>query len=141
MTNHAVSPIAILAAAALAALAALGLLALAGSPTSAAAAKPKSYECQHPLVTGQEAVNPKGISPAEACKVVRALGRYLSKPKNIEALYECRGATKNKPGRPVLLQTEFEGWHLKLVREYTFVMYKKGASFQVTGQDFPVNCG
>ncbi|MGV1048737.1 MAG: hypothetical protein ACOYD4_09475 [Solirubrobacterales bacterium] len=138
MNSHAASLKTVLAAAVLAALAVVGLLALSGSPASAAA-KPKSYECQHPLVTGQEAVNPKGISPKEACKVVRSLGKFLSKPANIEKLYECAGATPKKPGRPVLLMDEFEGWKLKL-NGYNFVMHKPGASFRVTGQDFPVNC-
>ena len=128
----------LIAAAALAAVALLALLALAGSP--AAAAKPKSYECQHPLVTGQEAVNPKGISPKAACKVVRELGAFLSTDKGIEELYECVGATPKRPGKPKLLMTEFNGWKLKLVKEYNFFMTKPGQSFRVTGQDFPVNC-
>ena len=81
-----------------------------------------------------------GISPKEACVVVRALGKYLSTVKNVEALYECKGATPKKPGTPVLLQTEFEGWHLKLVKSYNFYMTMPGKSFKVTGQDFPVNC-
>jgi hypothetical protein len=127
-----------LAAAALAALSLLCVAALAGSP--AVAAPPKSYECQHPLVTGEEAVNVNGISPQEACKVVRALGKFLSNTANIEKLYECAGATPNKPGRPVLLMHEFEGWKLKLYKRYNFIMHKPGASFRVTGQDFPVNC-
>jgi hypothetical protein len=123
-----------LTAAALAAAALLTLLALIGAPASAA--KPKVYECQHPLVTGQEAVNPKGVSPQEACKVVRSLGKFLSKVPNIRKLYECKG-----PGNhtPVLLMNEFEGWKLKL-QNYAFIMYKPGASFRVTGTDFPVNC-
>ena len=124
-------------AAALLAAALLAILALTGSP--AGAAKPKVYECQHPIVTGQEAVNPKGISPKEACKVVLALGKYLEKPANIKKLYECKGETAKHPGRPVLLMDEFEGWKLKLVN-YAFIMSKPGASFRVTGQDFPVNC-
>ena len=128
----------LIAAAALAAVALLAFLALSGSP--AAAAKPKSYECQHPLVTGQEAVNPKGISPKAACKVVRELGAFLSTTKGIEELYECVGETKTHPGRPKLLMTEFNGWKLKLVKEYNFFMTKPGQSFRVTGQDFPVNC-
>jgi hypothetical protein len=123
----------------IAALAAVALLALIILPGAATAAKPKSYECQHPLVTGQEAVNPKGISPKEACKVVLSLGKFLSKQGNIEKLYECKGATPKKPGRPVLLMSEFEGWKLKL-NGYNFLMHKPGASFRVTGQDFPVNC-
>jgi hypothetical protein len=127
-----------LAVAALAAVALLALLSL--STSSASAAKLKEYECQHPLVTGQLAINPKGISPKEACKVVRALGKYLSTDKNIETLYECKGATAKKPGKPVLLQTEFEGWRLKLVNGYNFYMLKPGMSFRVAGQDFPVNC-
>jgi hypothetical protein len=128
----------LIAAAALAAVALLALLALSGSP--AAAAKPKQYECQHPLVTGQLAINPKGISPKEACKIVRSLGKFLSTDQGIEELYECVGAANDHPGRPKLLMTEFEGWKLKLYKNYNFVMSKPGQSFRVAGQDFPVNC-
>ena len=134
MNSHLIPLRTALAAAALAGVALLMLLALAGAPASAA--KPKVYECQHPLVTGQEAVNPKGIAPKAACKVVLSLGKFLSKPGNIEALYECKGAGGHTP---VLLMNEFEGWKLKL-QNYAFVMYKPGASFRVTGTDFPVNC-
>jgi hypothetical protein len=128
----------LIAAAALAAVALLALLVLSGSP--AAAAKPKQYECQHPVVTGQLAINPKGISPKEACKVVRSLGKFLSTDQGIEELYECVGASNDHPGRPKLLMTEFEGWKLKLYKNYNFVMSKPGQSFRVAGQDFPVNC-
>jgi hypothetical protein len=138
MNTHTTPLKTLLAATGLAVAALLCLVAF--SAGSAGAAKPKSYECQHPLVTGQEAVNPKGISPKKACVVVRSLGRYLSSVKNIEALYECKGANPQKPGTPVLLQTEFEGWHLKLVKGYNFYMTMPGKSFKVTGQDFPVNC-
>jgi hypothetical protein len=123
-----------------AALAALAFVLLLAPGHSLAASKPVVHECQHPVITGQQAVNVKGISVKEACKVVRSLGKFLSKTANIEALYECKGATARKPGRPVLLMDEFEGWKLKLVKNYNFVMYKPGASFRVTGQDFPVNC-
>jgi hypothetical protein len=137
MNPHAFSPKPLLIAA-VALLALLGGLALSGAGARAAA-KPVSHECQHPLVTGEEAVNVKGVSVPEACKVVRALGDFLSKPANIRKLYECRGPS-NRPGRPVLLMDEFQGWKLKLVDTYGFLMYKKGASFRVTGTDFPVNC-
>ena len=137
MNTHTTHLKTFLAAVGLAAAAVLCLVALSASP--AGAAKPKSYECQHPLVTGQEAVNPKGVTPKEACKVVLSLGKFLSKPGNIEALYECKGATPKMPGRPVLLMNEFEGWKLKLVN-YAFFMTKPGQSFRVTGTDFPVNC-
>ena len=129
-----------LAAAALAAAALLAMTLLMLGSTSAAAAKPKVYECQHPVVTGQEAVNPKGVTPQEACKVVRSLGKFLEKVPNIRKLYECKGETRQHPGRPVLLMHEFEGWKLKLYKYYTFVMSKPGQSFRVAGQDFPVNC-
>jgi hypothetical protein len=138
MNSHTNSLKHLLAAAALAGVALLCLLALPGSP--AHAAKLKEYECQHPVVTGQLAINPKGISPKEACKVVRSLGKFLSTDKHIEELYECKGATPKRPGRPVLLMDEFEGWHLKLVNGYNFFMTKPGKSFRVAGQDFPVNC-
>jgi hypothetical protein len=134
MNSHLTPLRSALAAAALAGVALLMLLALAGAPASAA--KPKVYECQRPLVTGQEAVNPKGIAPKAACKVVLSLGKFLSKPGNIEALYKCTGAGSHTP---VLLMNEFEGWKLKL-QNYAFIMYKPGQSFRVTGTDFPVNC-
>jgi hypothetical protein len=134
MNSH-LTPLRTAAAAAMLAAAAL-LLLLAFSGTPASAAQNKSYECQHPLVTGQEAVNPRGVTPKEACKVVLALGKFLEKPGNIRKLYVCKG-----PGNhtPVLRMTEFEGWKLKL-QNYAFIMYKPGASFRVTGTDFPVNC-
>jgi hypothetical protein len=138
MRIQAVSLKSAFATAALAAVALFALLALSSS--SAHAAKLKEYECQHPLVTGQLAINPKGISPKEACVVVRSLGKFLSTNKAIEELYECVGETKKHPGRPKLLMTEFEGWKLKLVKEYNFFMTKPGQSFRVAGQDFPVNC-
>lgn len=119
---------------------ALAFVLLLAPGHSVAASKPVVHECQHPVITGQEAVNVKGISVKEACKVVRSLGKFLSKTANIEKLYECKGATARKPGRPVLLMDEFEDWKLKLVKTYNFVMHKPGASFRVTGQDFPVNC-
>jgi hypothetical protein len=134
MNSHAALLKSAVAAAGLAAAALLAALALAASP--AAAAKPKVYECQHPLVTGQEAVNPKGVTPAEACKVVRSLGKFLEAVPNIRKLYKCTGPGSHTP---VLLMHEFEGWKLKLVN-YAFIMYKPGASFRVTGTDFPVNC-
>ncbi len=135
MNSHSPTLKTALAAAALAAAALLALLALTAAPASAAG-KNKSYECQHPLVTGQEAVNPKGVTPQEACKVVRSLGKFLETSSNIRKLYVCKG-----PGNhtPVLKMNEFEGWKLKL-QNYAFIMYKPGASFRVTGTDFPVNC-
>jgi hypothetical protein len=120
-----------------AALAVMAALVFNGSPASAIAASPVTHECQHPAVTGQEAVNVKGVSVTEACKVVRSLGTYLSKPANIRKLYKCTGPGSHTP---VLLMDEFEGWKLKLARGYWFVMYRPGASFRVTGTDFPVNC-
>jgi hypothetical protein len=134
MDSRALSLKAVTLATGLAALVAMAILALGGP---AAAAKPASHECQHPLVTGEEAVGVKGVSVAEACKVVRSLGTYLSKPANIRKLYKCTGPGSHTP---VLLMNEFEGWKLKLARGYWFVMYRPGASFRVTGTDFPVNC-
>src|SRR5436853_602360 len=99
MNSHSIAPKPLLIAA-VALLALVGALALS-TAGARAAARPVSHECQHPLVTGEEAVNVKGVSVPEACKVVRSLGAFLSKPANIRKLYECRGP-KNRPGRPVL---------------------------------------
>ena len=122
------------------ALAIACLVLFSASSAHAAPAQGLRRQCQHPLTTGQEAVNIKGVSPKAACKAVRALGAFLAKPGNEGKLYECAGATPRKPGRPVLLMREFDGWKLKLVNGYAFVMHKPGASFRVQGTDFPINC-
>jgi hypothetical protein len=116
------------------------LLALSSSASAAPTAGPMK-ECQHPLTTGQEAVNIKGVSPGAACKVVRSLAAWIGTSANgYKKLYECVGASAKKPGRPKLNADEFEGWKLSLVNGYGLRMSKPGASFRVTGTDFPINC-
>ena len=96
------------------ALAAVALLAII-LPGGRRRGQAQVYECQHPLVTGQEAVNPKGITPKEACKVVLSLGKYLSKTgEHPKSSTNARTRPRRRPGRPVLLMDEFEGWKLKL---------------------------
>jgi hypothetical protein len=128
---------------AIAAIALLGLVALLAFGARAdAAPKVVTKECQHPLTTGQEAVNIKGVSPAAACKVVRALGVYIygGGPNSYKKIYECVGANARHPGTPKLTATEFEGWKLRLINGYGLQLHKPGASFRVTGTDFPINC-
>jgi hypothetical protein len=107
--------------------------ALASSPVS-------SLQCQHPLVTGQEAVNIKNVSPQTACKTVRALARLIGNGDRPSRLYECAGADRNRPGKPVLKIHRFDGWSLRIVKTFGFRMSRGNASFEVTGQDFPINC-
>jgi hypothetical protein len=107
---------------------------------AAGASATTTRPCQHPLVTGQEAVNIKNVSPQKACKVVRALARFIGDGSKSGRLYECAGASPTKPGRPVLKIHRFQGWDLKIVKTYGFKMSRGKASFEVTGQDFPLNC-
>jgi hypothetical protein len=108
----------------------------------ASAARPAvaSRECQHPLTTGQEATNIRGVSPKTACKVVRELARFIDNGQAGDRLYKCVGLTKTHPGRPVLVIHRFEGWKLRVISTYGLQIYRPGASFGVTGTDFPLNC-
>lgn len=100
-----------------------------------------SRECQHPLTTGQEAVNIKHVNPKTACKTVRALARFISNGTNYKRLYKCVGTHGgHTAGRPVLKIHRFEGWKLKVVHTYGFQMSRGRGSFEVTGTDFPLNC-
>jgi hypothetical protein len=115
-------------------------LALAGVGAGTASAFPKLHECQHPMVTGEEAYNLHNITVATACKAVRKLGKYLSKPANIRKLYGCHRPKPNAAGTPFLKMHTFDGYDLKIAKSGAFVMYKGSASFSVTGTDFPLNC-
>jgi hypothetical protein len=122
-------------------LAALAMtLGVSQRASAAGASAADSRQCQHPLVTGQEAVKIKNVSPRAACKVVRALARFIDNGDKPGRLYECAGASSTKPGRPVLKINRFHGWDLRIVKTYGFKMSRGNASFEVTGQDFPLNC-
>jgi hypothetical protein len=108
--------------------------------TGTASAFPKLHECQHPVVTGEEAYNLHNISVKAACKAVRQLGVYLRKPANIRKLYGCNRPHPNAPGKPFLKQHTFDGYDLHIAKSGAFVMSQGNASFSVTGTDFPLNC-
>jgi hypothetical protein len=115
-----------------AALALCGLSFAAG----ASQASPKLTECQHPLVTGEEAYNLHDVGAVTACTVVRALGRWETHPiSDIRELYACVGAGHHTPE---LVLHSFDGWKLSLTPD--FRMSRGSRSFDVTGTDFPVNC-
>ena len=119
-------------AAALALAAAAGALAVA----PAAQALPKLIECQQPLVTGEEIYALHGVTKATACPVVRALAKWEYHPtSHITKLYTCVGPGKHTPK---LVRRRFDGWALSIAGG--FVMSRGGASFKVTGTDFPLNC-
>ena len=117
--------------------AAILVLAVAGGVSAKAGV---TRECQHPLVTGQEATNIRGVSPKAACKVVRGLARFIDDGQKGGRLYECVGLTKSHPGRPVLVIHRFQGWKLRVVNGYGLLLHRPGASFGVAGTDFPLNC-
>jgi hypothetical protein len=107
-----------------------------GTPRQASAGK--TYQCQHPMVTGEEAFNLKNVSPTSACRAVRALAKFIKSGER--RLYKCVGLTMSHPGRPVLQIHRLAGWNLKIVRGYEFVMFRGKSSFSVSGTDFPLNC-
>jgi hypothetical protein len=100
----------------------------------------KTYQCQHPLTTGQEAFHLKRVSPATACKAVRALARFVENGSHSQRLYKCVGLTMSHPGRPVLKIHRLAGWNLRIDHQYEFVMFRGRSSFSVSGTDFPLNC-
>jgi hypothetical protein len=118
-----------------------GLLGLLHGGPARAASQGLTRECQHPLTTGQEAVNIRGVDPKTACKTVRALARFISNGERPGRLYGCVGTHGgHTAGRPVLKIHRFEGWRLKIVQTYGLQMSAGGGSFDVTGTDFPLNC-
>jgi hypothetical protein len=68
-----------------------------------------------------------------ACPVALALFHWESGEEHEAALYGCRGVI-----HPYLRLRSFEGWHLALTPYFT--MSREGASFAVSGTDFPINC-
>jgi hypothetical protein len=100
----------------------------------------RTYQCQHPTTTGQEAFKLRNVSPKTACNAVRALARYVENGARGDKLYRCVGLTANHPGKPVLKIHRLAGWSLRIDHEYEFVMYRAHSSFSVTGTDFPLNC-
>ena len=130
-----VPSLAVSAASAICLLAAIGLL--GGAPSAAAL---KTYQCQHPLTTGQEAFHLRNVSPATACKAVRALARLIANGSHPGRLYRCVGLTMSHPGRPVLKLHRFAGWDLRIAHRYEFTMFRGRSSFAVSGTDFPLNC-
>jgi hypothetical protein len=84
---------------ALSAICLLTTIGLGGAPSAVAL---KTYQCQHPLTTGQEAFHLRNVSPTAACKAVRALARFIENGSRAGQLYRCVGLTMSHPGRPVL---------------------------------------
>ena len=115
---------------------ALGAAAATLGAAPAAQALPKLIECQQPVRTGEEIYALHGVTQATACPVVRALAKWEYHPtSHITALYTCVGPGKHTPK---LVRHRFDGWALSI--DDGFVMSRGGASFKVTGTDFPLNC-
>jgi hypothetical protein len=114
------------------------IVALSGSEQAVAA--PRIYECQHPTVTGQGAYDLLHVSAAEACRTVRALARFIHNGAEGWRLYRCVGRSSTATGRPVLVIKRFDGWSLRIVHRFQFVMSRGKSSFAVVGTDFPLNC-
>ena len=100
----------------------------------------KTYECQHPVTTGQEAYDVHHVSRSSACMAVRALARFINEENGGGRLYRCKGLTRHHAGVPVLKMHHFDGWHLHIANRYGFVMSRGHRWFAVGGTDFPLNC-
>jgi hypothetical protein len=101
------------------------------------------HECQHPVVTGVEVLKLKSIKVSAACPVALALSRWEPKNGNADRLYGCHRKNADSAGYPYLKLHVFDGWQLSLTGPglyKAFTMSKGGASFEVTGTDFPLNC-
>jgi len=92
-----------------------------------------TIECQHPVLTGVEIYRLHHITSRRACPVALALFRWDDTEGHEPSLYGCHGML-----HPYLRLHSFHGWHLALTPD--FVMSRRGASFAVTGTDFPINC-
>lgn len=121
-------------------LSAICLLAVVGLSGPQSASALTTYQCQHPLTTGQEAFHLKNVSQTTACKAVRALARFIENGSRSGRLYRCVGLTMSHPGRPVLKIHRLAGWNLRIAHRYEFVMFRGRSSFAVSGTDFPLNC-
>ena len=120
------------------ALVALSLALVSGA--GAASASSRSYECQHPMTTGEEAYAVHGINPHVACRAVRALAAWLQRGDNASRLYRCKRSSPDAGGVPILKLHTFDGYSLRISNTYGFVMYKGNTWFAVGGTDFPLNC-
>lgn len=99
------------------------------------------HECQHPVVTGVEVYGLKSVKVSTACPVALALYKWEPKHGNLAKLYGCHRKSPTVAGAPYLKMHAFDGWQLSLSGRYKeFTMSKGGASFKVTGTDFPLNC-
>lgn len=121
-------------------LAALGVLASAGPAHAIPARATRTYECQHPVMTGVEVYGLRHVSRARACRVALALFAWET-PQHARRLYGCRPPSP-APGYPYLKLRRFDGWRLSLHgRPYGELMMSRGSSsFLVSGTDFPLNC-
>jgi len=99
------------------------------------------HECERPVVTGVEVHALHGVTAQTACPVALALFKWENKPYHAAKLYGCHRPSSNSAGTPYLRMHSFDGWSLSLTGHYrAFTMSRAGASFEVTGTDFPLNC-
>jgi hypothetical protein len=92
-----------------------------------------TIECQHPVMTGVEIYKLHDVTARRACPVALALFRWETTGNREPVLYGCQGI-----GHPYLRLHSFHGWRLTLRPD--FVMSRRGASFAVSGTDFPISC-
>ena len=123
------------------ALGAICAASLAALPAGAGA-DPRTYECQHPVKTGEEAFALHHISVKVACAAVLELGKWEYQDHHIEQLYGCHypHGPSQGGGTAYLRKHSFDGYRLSISPKYGFVMSRGDSSFAVTGTDFPLNC-
>jgi len=118
------------------------LLLLAVPAPGRALAQTRFYQCQHPVKTGVEVYDLRGMTPRGACPTALALFAWeYSSEARTRALYGCVRPRPEAGGYPYLRLHRFRGWALSLSGpEKDFTMTKGSRSFRVTGTDFPLNC-
>jgi hypothetical protein len=107
------------------------------SPSAGGARSVWTIECQHPIETGVEIYRLRHISIDRACPVALALFRWEVHAGHRLSLYRCHELGQPHP-HPHLRLHIFRGWRLSLTPD--FVMSRRGASFAISGTDFPLNC-
>ncbi len=122
----------------LAAVLVVGTAAVWFSPVNGSAAT--SVECQHPLITGEEAIDLRHVSSDVACRIVRAIPAY-ERANHVTPLYRCVGGDSQtgRPYHPVTALHHFHGWNVGVVKGR--LSFWRGTSFfSVTGTDFGAYC-
>lgn len=107
-------------------------------------ASARTVECQHPVTTGELAVNVRHVSAAVACGIVRAIPGYEAKShrEHLTPLFRCVGGNRvtGQVSHPVTALHHFRRWRVGVV-DGLLKFWRGDSSFSVSGTDFGAYCG